>query len=85
MKKDEIIAMLQKQNSFLQKQLQEANHKMDALLEEVSSLRNLLEQKGWVDKASFVANCGLPNQKVVKDIRESKGDEGYFVTILVEE
>ena len=48
-------------------------------------VRNLLEQKGWVDKASFVANCGLPNQKVVKDIRESKGDEGYFVTILVEE
>lgn len=45
MKKDEIIAMLQKQNSFLQEQLQEANHKMDALLEEVSSLRNLLEQK----------------------------------------
>ena len=37
--------MLQKQNSFLQEQLQEANHKMDALLEEVSSLRNLLEQK----------------------------------------
>lgn len=45
MKKDEIIAMLQKQNSFLQEQLQEANHKVDALLEEVSSLRNLLEQK----------------------------------------
>ena len=37
--------MLQKQNSFLQEQLQEANHKVDALLEEVSSLRNLLEQK----------------------------------------
>lgn len=44
MKKDEIIAMLQKQNLFLQEQLQEANHKVDALLEEVSSLRNLLEQ-----------------------------------------
>ena len=45
MKKDEIIAMLQKQILFLQEQLQEANHKVDALLEEVSSLRNLLEQK----------------------------------------
>lgn len=48
-------------------------------------VRDLLEEKGWVDKASFVANCGLPTQKVVKDIRESKGDEGYFVTILVQE
>ena len=45
MKKDEIIAMLQKQILFLQEQLQEANHKVDALLEEVLSLRNLLEQK----------------------------------------
>lgn len=37
--------MLQKQILFLQEQLQEANHKVDALLEEVLSLRNLLEQK----------------------------------------
>ena len=42
MKKDEIIALLQQQNSFLQEQLQEANRKADALLEEVTSLRNLL-------------------------------------------
>ena len=45
MKKDEIIALLQQQNSFLQEQLQEANRKADALLEEVTSLRNLLEHK----------------------------------------
>ena len=41
MKKDEIIALLQQQNSFLQEQLQEANRKADALLEEVTSLRKL--------------------------------------------
>ena len=47
MNKDEIIALLQQQNSllqqqiaFLQEQLQEANRKADALLEEVTSLRN---------------------------------------------
>ena len=40
MKKDEIIALLQQQISFLQEQLQEANRKADALLEEVTSLRN---------------------------------------------
>lgn len=45
MKKDEIIALLQQQNSFLQEQLQEANRKADALLEEVTSLRNTLEHK----------------------------------------
>ena len=52
MNKDEIIALLQQQISllqeqvsFLQEQLQEANRKADALLEEVASLKNLLEQK----------------------------------------
>ena len=45
MKKDEIIALLQQQISFLQEQLQEANRKADALLEEVTSLRNMLEHK----------------------------------------
>ena len=45
MNKDEIIALLQQQISFLQEQLQEANRKADALLEEVTSLRNILEHK----------------------------------------
>ena len=45
MNKDEIIALLQQQISFLQEQLQEANRKADALLEEVASLKSLLEQK----------------------------------------
>ncbi len=52
MKKDEIIALLQQQNSFLQEQicslqsqLAASNRKADALLEEVTSLRNTLEHK----------------------------------------
>ena len=52
MNKDEIIALLQQQISllqeqvsFLQEQLQGANRKADALLEEVTSLKNLLEHK----------------------------------------
>ena len=57
MNKDEIIALLQQQISFLQEQLQEANRKADALLEEVTTLRNHLEhkseeeakQKNWQD------------------------------------
>ena len=39
------ISLLQEQVSFLQEQLQEANRKADALLEEVTSLRNTLEHK----------------------------------------
>ena len=45
MKKDEMIALLQQQISFLQQQLREANRKAEALLKEVASLRNLLERK----------------------------------------
>lgn len=45
MKKEEMIALLQQQNSFLQQQLQEANRKADALLVEITSLRSLLECK----------------------------------------
>ena len=45
MKKDEIIALLQQQISFLKEELQEANRKADTRLEEVTSLRNTLEHK----------------------------------------
>lgn len=51
----------------------------------LSDVISILERKGLVDKASFVADCGLPTQKIAKDIREYKGDEGYFVTILIRE
>ena len=52
MKKDEIISMLQQQNTFLQQQLKDAlqqlgesNRKVDELLRKVSSLEELLVQK----------------------------------------
>lgn len=45
----------------------------------------LLEDRGLTEKASMVANCGLENQVVLKDIRKATGQEGYFVTILVSE
>ena len=56
MKKDEIIALLQQQISFLQEQLQKANLKADALLEEVTSLRNLLEHKSE-EEAAHLKKC----------------------------
>lgn len=48
-------------------------------------VKRILEEKGLIDKSVMVANCGLSNQRVYKDIRQSADDEGYFVTILVQE
>ncbi len=48
-----------------------------------SEVKNILEKKGMIDQAAMVANCGLPNQIIVENLRESKGDEGYFATIIV--
>lgn len=46
-------------------------------------VKKLLEKKGMINQAAMVANCGLPNQIVVENLGDIKGDEGYFVTILV--
>lgn len=48
-----------------------------------AEVKKILEDKGLTKDASMVANCGLENQRVYKDIRESGDDEGYFVTVLV--
>lgn len=50
----------------------------------LGQVKQLLIEKGLADRASMVADCGLPNQRVFRDIRESSDDEGYFVTILVQ-
>ena len=77
MKKDEIIAMLQKQILFLQEQLQEANHKVDALLEEVLSLRNLLEQKSEEEAKQKRIVKGLA--KITQNKSEKHLDDGNFL------
>jgi len=45
MNKDEFIRMLQTQNAYLQQQLEESNHKVDILLQDVAELKALLVQK----------------------------------------
>lgn len=51
----------------------------------LGQVKQLLIEKGLADRSSMVADCGLPNQRVFRDIRESSDNEGYFVTILVRE
>lgn len=43
-----------------------------------------LEEAGMFDHASMVVNCGLAGERVLDHV-EVTGDEGYFVTILVED
>lgn len=69
MKKEEMIALLQQQNSFLQQQLQEANRKADALLVEITSLRSLLECKSEEGTKQKRVIKGLA-KKCTKQIRE---------------
>ena len=49
----------------------------------LSEVKRILEEKGMSDRSAMVANCGLHNQRIYKDIKKSDDDEGYFVTILV--
>ena len=49
----------------------------------LSEVKRILEEKGMSDRSAMVANCGLHNQRVYKDIKKSDDDEGYFVTILI--
>lgn len=51
----------------------------------LKEVKQILEDKGRIDKAAMIANCGLPTQRVYKNIKDSTDKEGYFVTILVQE
>ena len=47
----------------------------------------LLEEQGKLDNSAMVCNCGLPNERVITDLRGQLPAEvaGYFTTILVKE
>ena len=49
----------------------------------LSEVKRILEEKGMSDRSAMVANCGLHNQRIYKDIKKSDDDEGYFVTIFI--
>ena len=43
-----------------------------------------LEQRGFLEKASLVENCGLPGERVCTDLSQGS-DCGYFTTVIVKE
>lgn len=48
-------------------------------------VRKALREAGCLDRAGMVANCGLPDELVCRDLGEAPEDPGYFVTIVVKE
>ncbi len=48
-------------------------------------LLSSLKEKGLLDKAMLVQNCGLPNEKILKSVPEDFSGAGYFTTIILKE
>ena len=44
-----------------------------------------LKRRGLEEKAAAVQNCGLPEERVCRDLNELSPDAGYFTTIIVKE
>lgn len=51
----------------------------------LDEVRNALEAQGMLDRAALVANCGLPEELVSKNLRELPERLSYFTTIIVKE
>lgn len=45
----------------------------------------LLRQKGLLEKAAMVRDCGLPTEQVCRDLGRLPEDTGYFATVIVKE
>lgn len=45
----------------------------------------LLRQKGLLEKAAMVRDCGLPTEQVCRDLSRLPQDAGYFATVIVKE
>ena len=45
----------------------------------------LLRRKGLLDKVALVKDCGLPTERVCRDLEQLPEDAGYFVTVVVKE
>lgn len=44
-----------------------------------------LRQKGLLQQATMVRDCGLPTEEVCRDLTQLRPDTGYFATVIVKE
>lgn len=52
---------------------------------QIGAVRQALEQRGLLDKAALVANCGLENEVVCTDLSQFPEGLGYYTTMIVKE
>ena len=50
---------------------------------EVAALRDKLAERGELDHASMVANCGLPDEKIFERLADIDDDGDYFSVVIV--
>ena len=48
-------------------------------------VKRVLKEAGLYEKASMVANCGLPDEQVCPSLDDASEDAGYFTTMLVKD
>ena len=51
----------------------------------ISRAAEALRQRGLTGKAAMVQDCGLPTERVCRDLEQLPRDTGYFATIIVKE
>lgn len=49
----------------------------------IKELQQLLDEHGQLDRASMVANCGLPDEEVYENFADMEEPTGYFSTVIV--
>lgn len=49
----------------------------------LAEVKQTLRELGLYEKASLVANCGLPDERVCQSLDDAEDDAGYFTTIIV--
>ena len=51
----------------------------------IGELQALLREKGLLDRASMVANCGMEGEALYPRFADMTDDTGYFSVVLVQE
>jgi precorrin-2/cobalt-factor-2 C20-methyltransferase len=51
----------------------------------LDALRDKLAERGALEHASMVANCGLPDERVYPSFADADGQAGYFSLVIVKE
>lgn len=52
---------------------------------EIARVRDELKERGLIKNAAMVERCGLPGEKVYRDLNEIDPNSSYFSVILVKE